>query len=83
VRVSENRLMGRICRLKREEVTKGWRPITWSGVWQSWDVADEFDEIEKVEIYVMCIVGGEHEGRISVLVREPGCVPAYICEGNI
>lgn len=31
----------------------------------------------------MCIVGGEHEGCISVLVREPGSVPAYICEGNI
>ena len=30
-----------------------------------------------------CIVGGEHEGRVSVLVREPGSIPTYICESHI
>lgn len=30
-----------------------------------------------------CIVGGEHEVCISVLVREPGSMPAYSCEGNV
>lgn len=30
-----------------------------------------------------CIVGREHERRISVLVREPGIIPTYICEGHI
>lgn len=29
------------------------------------------------------VVGGEHERRLSVLVREPGIIPAYICEGHI
>jgi len=32
---------------------------------------------------VTCTVGGEHERHISVLVREPGSIPAYICEGHI